>query len=102
VQQSFINLRRGTPGLVPAPIEDIRTYGTPFELAQVDHALAYSAIGDADTVEQTLRLIIDDLQPDELLLTGHFHDHAARLRSFEIAGQVRDRLEETAPVLALA
>ena len=27
-------------------------------------------------------------RPDELILTGQIHDHAARLRSFEIAADV--------------
>jgi luciferase family oxidoreductase group 1 len=92
VQQSFINLRRGAPGPVPAPIDDINDYASPFEKAQVDHALAYSAVGSARTVEEILRSILSEVRPDELIVTGHFYDHAARLRSFEIAAQVRDRL----------
>jgi len=96
VQQAFINLRRGTPGPVPAPIDDIAGYASEFEIAQVDHALAYSAVGSAQTVERELQTIIDETEPDELILTGHFHDHAARLRSFEIAATVRDNLGKTA------
>jgi alkanesulfonate monooxygenase SsuD/methylene tetrahydromethanopterin reductase-like flavin-dependent oxidoreductase (luciferase family) len=101
VQQAFINLRRGTPGPVPAPIDSITDYASDFEMAQIAQALAYSTVGSADTVEAGLRAIIDELQPDELMITGHFHDHDARLRSFEIAAGVRDRLAETAePVVA--
>jgi luciferase family oxidoreductase group 1 len=92
VQQSFINLRRGVPGPVPAPIDDIGVYASSFELAQVDHALAYSAVGSVQTVENILRAMMDEIEPDELMITGHFYDHAARLRSFELAAQVRDRL----------
>jgi luciferase family oxidoreductase group 1 len=92
VQQAFINLRRGTPGQVPKPMDDIKDYASPMELAQIDHALAYSAVGSAQTVEHTLRTIIEEVQPDELILTGHFYDHKARLRSFEIAAEVRDQL----------
>lgn len=88
VQQAFINLRRGTPGPVPAPIDDITAYAAEFELAQIGHALAYSAVGSAQTVERELRAIIEAVQPDELMLTGHFYDHSARLRSFEIAADI--------------
>jgi luciferase family oxidoreductase group 1 len=95
VQQAFVNLRRGTPGPVPAPIDDITAYATDFELDQIDHALAYSAIGSRETVERELRVIIDETEPDELIITGHFHDHAARLKSFELAAQVRDRIYAT-------
>ena len=102
VQQSFINLRRGAPGPVPPPIDDINDYASPFEKAQVDYALAYSAIGSAQTVQEILRSIIDQAKPDELIVTGHFYDHSARLRSFEIAAQVRDRLAVAAGQKATA
>jgi alkanesulfonate monooxygenase SsuD/methylene tetrahydromethanopterin reductase-like flavin-dependent oxidoreductase (luciferase family) len=94
VQQAFINLRRGTPGPVPAPIDDIRQYAADFEIAQIEEALAYSAVGSAESVERELRPILAETQPDELLVTGHFHDHIARLRSFEITATVRERLEK--------
>jgi luciferase family oxidoreductase group 1 len=102
VQQAFINLRRGTPGPVPAPIDEINAYASDFEMAQIEHALAYSAVGSAETVERELQAIIAEAQPDELMITGHFHDHAARLRSFEITAQVRDRLTSPKPAKALA
>ena len=92
LQQAFINLRRGTPGPVPAPIDDILSYANDFELAQIAHALAYSAVGSPAMVEQKLRAIIKETQPDELMITGHFHDHAARLHSFDLAAQIGDRL----------
>jgi luciferase family oxidoreductase group 1 len=92
VQQAFINLRRGVPGPVPSPIDDIREYAASFEIAQVEQALAYSAVGSAETVERQLRAILAQTEPDELLVAGHFYDHAARLRSFEITAGVRDRL----------
>ena len=97
VQQAFINLRRGRPGPVPAPIDEITDYASAFELAQVEQALAYSAVGSAETVERELASILRDTEPDELIVTGHFHDHAARLRSFEITAGVRDRLGKVVP-----
>jgi luciferase family oxidoreductase group 1 len=92
VQQAFINLRRGKPGPVPAPIEDITQYASPAEIAQIDQALAYSAVGSAETVERALREIILSAHPDELMIAGHFHDHTARLHSFEIAALVLGRM----------
>jgi luciferase family oxidoreductase group 1 len=91
VQQAFINLRRGTFGPVPPPINDITEYASGFELAQIEQALAYSAVGSAHTVERELRSIIEEVKPDELMITGHFHDHAARLRSFEIASEILEK-----------
>ncbi len=88
VQQAFINLRRGTPGPVPAPIDDITHYASDFEMAQIEQALAYSTVGSAQTVTTELRAILDRINPDEVMITGHFHDHAARLRSFEITSGI--------------
>ncbi len=102
LQQAFVNLRRGKPGPVPPPIDDIANYAEPHELAMIQHSLAISAIGSPQTVEGQLRVIIEETQPDELILTGHFFDHAARLRSFEIAAQIRDRLNKTESALTSA
>jgi luciferase family oxidoreductase group 1 len=88
VQQAFINLRRGSPGPVPAPIDDIAAYASDFEMAQIRQALAYSAVGSAETVRRELRGFLQETKADEIMLAGHFHDHAARLRSFEIAAEV--------------
>jgi luciferase family oxidoreductase group 1 len=93
-QQSFINLRRGKPGLIPPPIDSIEAYASPLERHGVDHALACAVIGDADTVEAGLEAFIERHRPDELLITANVFDHAARRRSFEIAAGVRNRLHE--------
>jgi alkanesulfonate monooxygenase SsuD/methylene tetrahydromethanopterin reductase-like flavin-dependent oxidoreductase (luciferase family) len=92
VQQAFANLRRGMAGQVPPPIDNIDAYVSPLEKAGIDHALMYSFVGDARTVELGLKAFISTMKPDELMLTGHFYDHVARRRSFEIASRVRARL----------
>ena len=92
VQQAFVNLRRGTPGPVPAPIDDIDAYWSPTERVGVEHALSCSFVGSAETVGSGLRTFIDALQPDELMVAAHFFDHAARVRSIEITAQVREHL----------
>jgi luciferase family oxidoreductase group 1 len=100
VQQAFINLRRGTPGPVPAPIDDITDYASKSEIAQIEQALAYSAVGSAETVQEKLSAILEETRPDELMIAGHFHDHQARLHSFELAAQVLKRLSrEPFPLL---
>ena len=92
LQQAFLSLRRGRPGKVPAPIDAMDSFWTPEEKAGVAHALMYSFVGSAATIEPALRAFLAKTQPDELMVAGHFHDHAARLRSLEIAAEVRDRI----------
>ncbi|RAN81143.1 luciferase family oxidoreductase [Bacillus sp. SRB_336] len=91
-QQSFINLRRGRPGLIPPPIDDIESYWTPPEKLMVERALACAVVGAADTVEDGIEAFIARHKPDELLITANVFEHAARRHSFEIAATVRDRL----------
>ncbi|MGH8085454.1 MAG: LLM class flavin-dependent oxidoreductase [Lysobacter sp.] len=87
-QQAFVNLRRGRPGLVPPPIDDIESWWTPQEKQGVERALACSVVGNVDTVKHGIAAFVDRHRPDELLLTANVFDHAARVRSFEIAADV--------------
>ncbi|KAA8921799.1 MULTISPECIES: LLM class flavin-dependent oxidoreductase [Xanthomonas] len=86
-QQSFVNLRRGRPGLIPPPIDDIEAFWAPHEKLGVERALACTVLGDADAVAQGLSDFVARHRPDELLLTANIHDHAARLRSFQLASE---------------
>jgi alkanesulfonate monooxygenase SsuD/methylene tetrahydromethanopterin reductase-like flavin-dependent oxidoreductase (luciferase family) len=62
------------------------------ELSSVAQSLACSVIGDPDTVRAGLLSVIEQTGADELMLTALIYDHAARLRSFEIAAQVREAI----------
>jgi luciferase family oxidoreductase group 1 len=89
IQQSFINLRRGMPGQIPPPIDDIDAFCPPAERAGVDYALSSSVIGSPETVERGLRAFIEATRPDELMITANLYGHDARLRSFEIVSRIR-------------
>ena len=93
LQQSFTLLRRGAPEKVPPPIADIDTFWNPMEKAMASEILLFSVVGSPETVERGLRKIIDLTQADELILAAHLYDHKARLKSFEIAANVRDRVQ---------
>jgi|SRR5690242_4665528 len=95
-QQAFVNLRRGRPGLIPPPIDDIEAFWTPTERLGVEQALACAVVGDPDTLQRGLAAFIARHRPDELLLTANIFDHAARLHSFELAAAARDALAAAA------
>jgi luciferase family oxidoreductase group 1 len=92
VQQQWINLRRGTPGLLQPPVDSMDGRWSPEEKAAVQHALSITAVGSPETVRRSLSTIIDVTRADELILTGQIYDHRARVHSFEVAAGVRDSL----------
>jgi luciferase family oxidoreductase group 1 len=92
LQQSFTNLRRGMPGQIPPPVDDIDAFWSPAEKALASHTLAFSAVGSPETVERGLQNFLDLTQPDELIVTAHLYDHQARLDSFEMVAGLRGRL----------
>lgn len=87
-QQSFVKLRRGQPGLVPPPLAsaaDIDAFCSPAEKHMIDSTLACRAIGSPATVRAAMQDFVERHRPDELVLTANIYDHAARVRSFELA-----------------
>ena len=58
----------------------------------MEQALAYAVVGAPDAVEEGLKAVIAETKADELMVTAQIYDHVARLRSFEIAADVRDRI----------
>jgi alkanesulfonate monooxygenase SsuD/methylene tetrahydromethanopterin reductase-like flavin-dependent oxidoreductase (luciferase family) len=67
--------------------------GDTHERAQVERMTRCSAVGDADAVKRWLERFADETRADELILAGQIYDHAARLRSFEIAAATRGPVE---------
>ncbi|WP_313611811.1 MsnO8 family LLM class oxidoreductase, partial [Pantoea piersonii] len=84
-QQQFINLRRGKPGPLPAPVENMDNLWSPSEQYGVQQALSMSLVGDTDKVRHGLAALMRETQADEIMVNGQIFDTEARLRSFAIA-----------------
>ncbi|QHM73711.1 Limonene 1,2-monooxygenase [Mixta intestinalis] len=87
MQQQFINLRRGKPGPLPKPVENMDALWTPSEQYGVQQALSMSIVGDSTKVQHGLAALIRETQADEIMVNGQIFDTQARLRSFELAMQ---------------
>jgi alkanesulfonate monooxygenase SsuD/methylene tetrahydromethanopterin reductase-like flavin-dependent oxidoreductase (luciferase family) len=61
----------------------------PAERALLEQVLSCSAIGAPDTVRKGLADFIARTGADELMITAQIFDPAARIRSYEIAAEVR-------------
>ena len=88
-QQQFLALRRGRPGLLPPPVDDIREHASPAELAGLDHTFQYAAIGSSETVRRKIDQVLEMTQADELMAASQIYDHDARKRSYEILASLR-------------
>ena len=87
MQQAFVNLRSGRPSQLPPPVEGYTERLGPQERAILDQVLSCASIGTAAMVRGELRNFIEQSGADELMITSQIFDHAARLRSFEIAAE---------------
>jgi luciferase family oxidoreductase group 1 len=88
LQQSFANLRRGRPGKLPPPVDDLEVAGLDrYLLAVVADSLSCSIVGGPETVREGLRAFVASTGADELMVTAQIFDHAARKRSFEILAE---------------
>jgi luciferase family oxidoreductase group 1 len=93
LQQSFVKLRRGTPGKLAPPLDgEISSWAAPVELAGLNHSLVYSFVGSSSTVTRGVQSFLEMTKADELIVSGHIFDHAARKHSYELAAGIRANL----------
>jgi luciferase family oxidoreductase group 1 len=84
-QQAFVNLRSGRPTPLPPPVAGYLQQVGPAERAMLDGVLSCSAIGTSGEIRASVKAFVARTGADELMLTSQIYDHAARLRSYEIA-----------------
>jgi luciferase family oxidoreductase group 1 len=95
-QLQFLNLIRGRPGKLPPPIDSIDDLCTPAERAAIDQRTQCSAVGSPETVRRRLMELLEQTHANEIIATAQIYDHAARLRSFQIAAEVFRGVKEPA------
>jgi luciferase family oxidoreductase group 1 len=80
----FLQLRLGTPGLVPTPEEAAAYPYSDQERAFIDQRMAGQIIGSPATVREGVRALVERTGVDELMVTTNTHDGADRIRSYEL------------------
>ena len=88
-QQMHLGLVRGRPIRLPPPVDDMDEAWLPHERAAVESMLRASIIGKPSSVRQKLQAFLDATQADEIMIHTMAHDHAARLRSYDIVADIR-------------
>jgi luciferase family oxidoreductase group 1 len=95
LEQMFLRLRTtGDTGFLSPPIERFHETLTPPVQAFIDQTFTYAVKGSPLTVRRRLEQILAETGADELMISGQIFDHAARLRSFEIAAAVCVEMNE--------
>src|SRR5689334_11090808 len=75
LQQAFVNLRRGRPGKLPPPVDDITAVLSPLELSLVGPAFSCAVVGSLETIRRGLADFIARTGADELMITAQIFDH---------------------------
>jgi luciferase family oxidoreductase group 1 len=70
LQQSFVNLRRGTPGPLPPPVESMEGRWTPIERMGVEHAFGEAIVGARETVRAGIARFLERTHVDEMMVTA--------------------------------
>ena len=92
LKQAFVNIRRGTRTRMQPPNADFESTLRPGEREGFEQMLACSAVGSPETVERQTRAFIEETGADELILASHIYDEGHRIRSYEIAADIRARV----------
>jgi luciferase family oxidoreductase group 1 len=95
-QQGLINRRSGRRGPLPPPVEDLESRLDTVAKLILQEALTCSVVGSPETVKRGLQAFIERTGADEIMVAGQIFDHAARLRSFELAAQAHSALSQAA------
>ncbi|PCJ20237.1 MAG: alkane 1-monooxygenase [Gammaproteobacteria bacterium] len=90
--QSFLNLRRGTPGQLPPPIKNFESGMSQQDRAMISQLRRCSAVGCLDTVKESMASFVDKTGANELMLVCSIYDHDKRVRSFELAAQAGQQI----------
>jgi len=90
LQQQFINLRRGVPSRLQPPDDVDESGWTAEDRFALSRIITYSVVGSPATVRAGIDEFLTMTGVNELMITAHVFDHAARLRSFELVAGVRD------------
>lgn len=92
IQQQFVALRRGNPGPLQPPLDDIDSHFSASELAAANHALREAVVGSPDTIRKGLRAFIERTQVDEIMFSAQIFDPQQRIHSTRLGAEAMQAL----------
>ncbi|RDC62134.1 LLM class flavin-dependent oxidoreductase [Adhaeribacter pallidiroseus] len=86
---TFVNVIRGKSQPLQPPVENLDAIWDANEEYAVQQMLRYTFIGEPGQVREKLQDLVDLTQADELIISSHIYDQAARLRSYELIAELK-------------
>jgi len=90
--QSFLRLRRGSPGQLPPPIEDFENSMDVSDRAILAQMSSCASVGTKATITEGMDRFIQQTGADELMLVCSMFEHEKRLSSFRITADAWQQL----------
>lgn len=84
---AWVRLQRGAFEPIPSPEEALAYDYTPQDRAVVARYRALQVIGAPEAVRERIEAMAAEAGADEVMITANIHDHAARLRSYELIAE---------------
>jgi luciferase family oxidoreductase group 1 len=95
MQLAYYSIRTGRPGLLPPPADDVDAVNALVG-PTLESILAGALVGSPETVRQGLSDFVARYGPDEVIVTTQIHDHAQRVRSYEILADAGAKVAQPA------
>lgn len=91
-QQQLLSIRRGQPSKLQPPIDNTKSVWSEVEHATVQKSANSSStiIGSKDTVKKGLEQFLEETEADEMIINSQIFDQQARIRSYEIVGELME------------
>jgi len=88
MQQQFLSLVRGRPGLLQPPVKNMDELWSEYEKRAIEPKLHASIVGNPTEVKSKLETFQKVTKADEMMVNAQIYDHKARIRSYEILAEL--------------
>ncbi|WPU92088.1 LLM class flavin-dependent oxidoreductase [Mucilaginibacter sabulilitoris] len=93
VQQFFLGVITGNRKLLQPPVDHMNNVWNISERYAVSQMLAYLFIGDKEKIKKSMQAFLQQTQVNEVMVTSHIYDQAARIRSYEIFSEALKEIQ---------
>ena len=86
--QLAMGIIHGSTKPLQPPVDNMDAIWSDYEKAAILQMMQYTCIGAPVTVKEKLQKFLDETQVNEIMITSHIFNHAARLHSYEIVSKL--------------